>query len=76
MAKKRISNEEKRELAWDNAKVENREVIDRMLAFLKIDFNDFDVEYSTKCKLLMLGDFYARNLKKVMARADSHSEEL
>lgn len=76
MAKKHISNEERRELAWDETKAKNREDIDRMLAFLKLDFNEFDVEYSTKCKLLMLGDFYGCDLKKVLARAKSHSEEL
>ncbi|WP_026510824.1 hypothetical protein [Butyrivibrio sp. LC3010] len=76
MAKKHISNEERRELAWDETKAKNREDIDRMLAFLKLDFNEFDIEYSTKCKLLMLGDFYGRDLKKVLARAKSHSEEL
>jgi hypothetical protein len=76
MAKKHISNEERREMAWDNAKVNDKEALDKMVAFLKMDLIQFESEYSTKCKLLMLGDFHARDLGKVVARAKSHSEDL
>ena len=47
-----------------------------MLAYLKLSMNAFESDYSTKCKLLMLGDFHAKDLKKVSERADNHSEEL
>lgn len=76
MAKKHISNEERREMAWDEARVKDKEAIDKMLDFLKLDPDQFESEYTTKCKLMMLGDFYAKDLRKVVHRAKNHSEEL
>ena len=76
MAKKHISNEERREMAWDEARVKDKEAIDKMLAFLKLDPNEFESEYTTKCKLMMLGDFYAKDLKNLVYRSRNHSEDL
>ena len=63
MGKKHISNDERRELAWDQARVRNKVDIEKMIAFLKLDMNEFEVEYTTKCKLLLLGDFIAKDLQ-------------
>ncbi|WP_026499258.1 hypothetical protein [Butyrivibrio sp. WCD2001] len=76
MAKKNMSNDEKRELAWDEARVRNKEEIAKVVAFLKLDMNTFEIEYSTKCKLLMLGDYFSHDLKSLVKRSKSHSEEL
>lgn len=76
MPKKHISNDERREMAWDNAKIKDKDALDRMLAYLKLSMTTFESDYSTKCKLLMLGDFHAKDLKKVSERAENHSEEL
>lgn len=76
MTKKHISNDERREMAWDSAKLNDKEALDKMLAFLKIDMIQFESGYSTKCRLLMLGDFHARDLRKVVARFKDHSEEV
>jgi hypothetical protein len=76
MGKKHISNDERRELAWDQARVRNKVDIEKMIAFLKLDMNEFEVDYTTKCKLLLLGDFIAKDLKKLVARSKSHSEEI
>ena len=76
MGKKHISNDERRELAWDQARVRNKADIEKMVAFLKLDMNEFEVEYTTKCKLLLLGDFIGKDLKKLVARSKSHSEDI
>ena len=68
MGKKHISNDERRELAWEQARVRNKADIENMIAFLKLDMNEFEADYTTKCKLLLLGDFIGKDLKKLVSR--------